>query len=111
MHVEQETKEDRHPFTKRGARIKRVLFALTKDGPTSWEAIFAGGRSVGVMDATMRRAVNEGVDLGVFIKSGGRSGYKYGMPSGPPMVHLTDGGRVWVERMFPEVLDEVEAGE
>lgn len=96
-----------HPFNRRGEDLKRALFLLTSEGPASWEAIFITGRTLGLKDDTMRRAVNEAVDLGIFEKSGGKAGRKAGRPTGPPMIHLTEGGRRWFElKLTPDYPDD-----
>jgi hypothetical protein len=97
MNKHEEDLDKPHPFEKRGQQLKDTLYLLTSQGPTSWDAIFIAGRAIGMADSTMRRAVQEGVGLGVFIKTGGRAGRKYGRPTGPPMVELTDAGRRWFE--------------
>lgn len=84
-----------HPFNKRGNDIKRALYALLDEGPASWEAVFVVGRTLGYSDSTMRNAINEGCHLGIFEKSGGKAGRRAGRPTGPPMVHLTESGRLW----------------
>lgn len=97
MTSELEPEEEIHPFRKRSKAIRDTLFLLTAQGPVSWDAIFIAARTIDVAENTMRNAVNEGVNLGVFIKTGGRSGKKYGHPTGPAMVELTPGGRRWYE--------------
>jgi hypothetical protein len=102
------TDEKEHPFNHRSEDMKRALFLLTDEGPASWEAIFITGRTLGYSDKTMRNAINEGVNLGVFEKSGGKAGRKAGRPTGPPMIHLTEGGRRWFEvKLKPDYPDDI----